>query len=172
MGRMGNRITHKLWFAAVNSVSANRLLTAGARAAALRAFGLDIGAAAVDAGVTFQNKNVTMADGCYINQNVFFDDGSAITLGSNVSVGMGSYILTGSHHVGGPERRAEGNTKDAVTIGAGSWLGARVTVMPGVTIGEGCVIAAGSVVTSDTKPHTMYAGVPAVAKKDLSEVTR
>jgi maltose O-acetyltransferase len=168
---MGNKITHKLWFAAVNSVSASRLLTANARAAALRAFGMDIGDAAIDAGVTFQSRNVRISDGCYINQNVFFDDGPEISLGRNVSIGMGSYSLTGSHHVGGPDRRAEGITKAPVTIGAGSWLGARVTVMPGVTIGEGCIIAAGSVVTADTKPHTMCAGVPAVAQKDLSEVT-
>ncbi|MGF9662367.1 acyltransferase [Arthrobacter crystallopoietes] len=122
--------------------------------------------------MTFQNTNVRISDGCYINQNVFFDDGPQIVLGPNVSIGMGSYLLTGSHEVGGPERRAEGNPKAKVTVGAGSWLGARVIVMPGVTIGEGCIIAAGSVVIADTKPHTMYAGIPAIPKKDLCAVTR
>jgi maltose O-acetyltransferase len=41
------------------------------------------------------------------------------------------------------------------------WMGARVTVLPGVTVGDGCVIAAGAVVTKDCEPGGVYAGLPA-----------
>jgi maltose O-acetyltransferase len=46
-------------------------------------------------------------------------------------------------------------------VGDGSWIGANVTILPGVTIGKDCVIGAGAVVTSDCAPNTVYAGVPA-----------
>jgi acetyltransferase-like isoleucine patch superfamily enzyme len=48
-----------------------------------------------------------------------------------------------------------------VRIGAGAWLGAKVIVLPGVTIGDGAVVAAGAVVTRDVDPMTIVAGVPA-----------
>lgn len=48
-----------------------------------------------------------------------------------------------------------------VSIGDSCWLGARATILPGVTIGEGTIIGAGAVVTEDCKPGAVYAGVPA-----------
>lgn len=50
---------------------------------------------------------------------------------------------------------------DRVRFGADCWLGARVTVLPGVTIGDGSVVAAGAVVTNDVAPGSIVAGVPA-----------
>jgi len=54
-------------------------------------------------------------------------------------------------------------------IGDGAWIGARVIILPGVTVGAGAVIAAGSVVTSDCAPDSLYAGVPAQLKGPLKE---
>lgn len=51
----------------------------------------------------------------------------------------------------------------------GCWLGGNVTVLPGVTIGRGCVIAAGAVVTKSCDPNGLYAGVPARRIRDLDE---
>ena len=58
---------------------------------------------------------------------------------------------------------------EPVNIGAGSWLGANVTVLPGVNIGNGAVVAAGSVVIRDCVSHGLYAGVPAKLVKVLGE---
>jgi maltose O-acetyltransferase len=55
-----------------------------------------------------------------------------------------------------------------VTIGNGAWLGARCTILPGVNVGEGAIVAAGAVVTHDVPANTMVAGVPARAIRDLS----
>ncbi|WP_371318771.1 DapH/DapD/GlmU-related protein [Pseudomonas gingeri] len=55
-----------------------------------------------------------------------------------------------------------------MTVGAGCWLGAKSLVLGGVSIGEGAIVAAGSVVTRDVAPNTMVAGVPAVLKRQLS----
>ncbi|WP_372495087.1 acyltransferase [Nocardioides pinisoli] len=51
----------------------------------------------------------------------------------------------------------------------GAWIGAAVTVLPGVTIGPGCVVAAGSVVTADCQANGLYAGVPARRIRDLPD---
>lgn len=57
---------------------------------------------------------------------------------------------------------AQGMTeKRKVTIGNDVWIGQRVMIMPGVTIGDGCIIAAGAVVTKDIPPYSIAGGVPA-----------
>ena len=47
------------------------------------------------------------------------------------------------------------------------WLGANVTILPGVTVGDGAIIAAGAVVYEDVEPYTVVAGIPAVKVKDI-----
>jgi tetrahydrodipicolinate N-succinyltransferase len=54
-----------------------------------------------------------------------------------------------------------------ISIGDGVWIGSRVTVLPGVSVGRGAVVAAGAVVTRDVAPDTLVAGIPAVVVKHL-----
>ena len=56
-----------------------------------------------------------------------------------------------------------------VTIKKGAWLGANVTVLPGVTIGENSVVAAGALVNKDVEPNSVYAGIPAKKIKELKQ---
>uniref|UniRef100_UPI0035CBD425 acyltransferase n=1 Tax=uncultured Sphingomonas sp. TaxID=158754 RepID=UPI0035CBD425 len=76
-------------------------------------------------------------------------------------------FLTASHVIGGAESRAGADVAKPITIENGCWIGANATVLPGVQIAQGCVIAAGSIVTRDTDPHGIYGGVPASRIKDL-----
>lgn len=86
---------------------------------------------------------------------------SAIRIGCDCDIAPQVILVTGSHTIGSGHRRAgEGNSKP-ITIGDGCWLGARVTVLGGVTIGNGSIVAAGAVVTRDVPPNTMVGGVPA-----------
>ncbi|HEX3960838.1 MAG TPA: DapH/DapD/GlmU-related protein [Trebonia sp.] len=97
---------------------------------------------------------------------------SRITRGSRSAgawIGTRCTILTQTHEIGDAGRRAAGSVDKPVAIGAGCWLGTGVTVLPGVSIGPGCVIAAGAVVTRDCEPDGLYAGVPAVRKRDLPD---
>ena len=92
-----------------------------------------------------------------------------VAIGSHVDIGPGVMILTGSHeidpdglHIGGR------GTAKSVTVGDGCWLGARVTILPGATLAEKTLVAAGAVVTKSVdEPCSLVAGVPAVVKGQL-----
>jgi maltose O-acetyltransferase len=110
---------------------------------------------------------LTVGRGSFINFGCFLDTSAAVVIGKGCALGMGTTIVTSSHLPGTSDRRAGGNIVASVTIEDGSWLGANVTVLPGVTIGSGSVIAAGSVVTADCVANTLYAGVPAKIVRTL-----
>lgn len=91
-----------------------------------------------------------------------------VTIGDACSIGPFVRIYTGTHGIGpGSRRMAPGINPKPVKIGSGSWLGLGTTVLPGVEIGEGCVVGAGSVVSSDLEPHMYATGNPAVAERRL-----
>ncbi len=70
-------------------------------------------------------------------------------------------ILTSTHEIDENGQAARMPVARPVHVGDRCWLGARVTVLPGVTIGEGTIVGAGAVVTEDCKPGAVYVGVPA-----------
>lgn len=81
-----------------------------------------------------------------------------ITTGNNVSVGPEATILTLGHD---PQSASFADRGGDVVIGDRAWIGYRAIILPGVTIGEGAVVAAGAVVTRDVEPFSIVAGVPA-----------
>lgn len=92
-----------------------------------------------------------------------------IRTGSDVSIGPEASILTLGHDPQSPEFANKGGD---VIIGDRVWIAYRAMVLPGVTIGEGAVVAAGSVVTKDVEPYTVVAGNPArVISKRSSELS-
>ncbi len=85
-------------------------------------------------------------------------------VGDNVMIGPELLVLTTTHHYDDGsghvwERGAEGFAP--VKVGDGAWIGARVTLLPGVTLGRWCVIGAGAVVTRDIPDYGVAVGVPA-----------
>lgn len=108
-----------------------------------------------------------------IGERTFVNYGTSISVSESVRVGarcqIGTFciILDNSFHHLEPERRDERPPSEPVVIGDDVWLGARVTVLPGVTIGSGSVVGAGSVVTRDVPPRTLVAGVPAKVVREL-----
>lgn len=122
--------------------------------------------------VFFENPaHVRIGKGCLINHYCGFYTGAAydskVIIGDHVLVGMGTKFITTSHEIGDENQRGgDGFAKDIV-VEDGCWLAADVTVLPGVTIRKGCVIAAGAVVTKSTEPNSLYAGVPARKIRNL-----
>lgn len=136
----------------------------------LSAVGVVKAAVGVERGVRFWNTAVSIGAGSYLNREATFEGRGQITVGTRVAIGPGVMILTSTHDIGPSEWRAGSGVPKylPVSIGDGSWIGARATILPGVTIGRGCVIAAGSVVRKDCPDDTIWAGVPAVLKGDLA----
>ncbi len=115
-------------------------------------------------------ERLIIGEGCWFNIRCQFDLGGEIRIGNDVSFGPEVMILTTTHDIksGSPGRRAVDQFVLPVRIGNGAWLGARCTILPGVTVGDGAVVAAGSMVTQDVPPNTMVAGIPARVVRELS----
>jgi maltose O-acetyltransferase len=138
------------------------------RLALLRLLGWKIGPGAQVYSARFLYGRVTVGERAMIGQEVFLDGHAPITIGREAWIRPRCTVITQTHNIGTSERRAAaGLVRKPVVISDGCWLGANVTVLPGVTIGRGCVIASGAVVTRDCKPDGLYAGVPAMRKRDL-----
>ncbi len=115
-------------------------------------------------------KNIRIGKGVFINAGCQFQDQGGITIGDYALIGPKTVIATLNHDMQ-PEKRA--NLHPApVRIGSRVWIGANCTVLPGVTIGDGAVVAAGAVVTKDVAPNTVVGGVPARTIKTIEPVTQ
>lgn len=111
--------------------------------------------------------NITLGEGTYINMNCSFIDDGKITIGKAVMFGANVAIATVGHPIK-PDMRMYMYT-DPVVIGDNCWIGANVTICPGVTIGENTVIGAGSVVTKDIPANVIAVGNPCRVLREIDE---
>ncbi|TAH74703.1 MAG: galactoside O-acetyltransferase [Anaerolineaceae bacterium] len=111
--------------------------------------------------------NIELGDMCYINFNCNFVDDGKITIGNKVMFGPSVNIATVGHPIN-PNYR-EYMFTDPVTIKDNCWIGAGVTILPGVTIGENTVIGAGSVVTGDIPANVIAVGNPCRVLREFNE---
>lgn len=93
-----------------------------------------------------------------------------VTIGNNVNLAQGIVVTALNHNFTDCTKRIDeqGISTKEVTIGNDVWIGANATILPGVTIGRHCVVAAGSVVTKDVPDYTVVGGVPARVMKRLT----
>lgn len=99
---------------------------------------------------------VTVGDGTYVNRRTEITCKSAVTIGERCAISWDVLITdTDYHQLDGSDNVAP------VTIGDRVWIGAKAIILKGVTVGDGAVVAAGSVVTSDVAPGTLVGGNPA-----------
>jgi len=117
----------------------------------------------------YRPAGVSIGAHSVINRGVLLDGRSGLRIGNNVSISEGTQILTLEHDPNSPDFGWRGAS---VAIGDRVFLGARATILPGITVGEGAVVAAGAVVTHDVEPYTIVGGVPArligERRRDLS----
>lgn len=107
----------------------------------------------------------------YLGRNVFIGphaylstDGVQITIGDDTVIGPGLYLIAGDHEFSIPGvlfHDSERGRNEPINIGCNVWIGARTTILKGVTVGNGAIIAAGSVVTRDVVPMAVVVGAPA-----------
>ena len=117
-------------------------------------------------------KHIFIGKNFISNFNLTILDEAIVTIGNNVFIGPNCGIYTINHALL-PDQRNAGVMKAApVTIGNDVWLAADVKVLPGVTIGDGAVIGAGSVVTRDIPPRVLAAGNPCRVIREITEEDR
>jgi acetyltransferase-like isoleucine patch superfamily enzyme len=117
----------------------------------------------ISSGVVIKDRgNLRVGTNVSINEYSFISAAGGLTIGDEVLIGHGVSILTSNHNFFDPTISIckQGLSYAPVIIENNCWIGARATILSGVTISTGCVIAAGAVVTKDIPAHCVVGGVP------------
>jgi acetyltransferase-like isoleucine patch superfamily enzyme len=110
-------------------------------------------------------RNINIGKNVFFNTGCSFQDRGGISIGDGTMIGMNVTIATLNH--GLPLETRNVTYPSPVIIGKNVWIGSNATILPGVTIGDNSVVAAGAVVTKDVQENTVVAGVPA---KELNKI--
>lgn len=118
-------------------------------------------------------KNITIGKDVFINSGCHFQDQGGITIGDGSLIGHNVVLATINHDLD-PENERKNHYKP-IQIGAHVWIGSNATILPGVSIGDWAVVAAGAVVTRNVPALTVVGGIPAKVLKRIQsnkEVSR
>lgn len=110
-------------------------------------------------------KNINVGKNVFINSGCRFQDQGGITIGDGVLIGHNVVLATLNHDID-PNKRSTMHPAP-ITIGKNVWIGSNATIVPGVEIGDGAIIAAGAVVTQNVLPNVIVGGVPAKVLKKI-----
>ena len=106
--------------------------------------------------------HLSIGENTWIGENVWIDNLTDVTIGRNCCVSQGAMLLCGNHDF---TKESFDLITGKIELKDGAWVGAKTVVCPGVTMGEGSVLTAGSVATKDIERDTIYQGNPAVEKR-------
>lgn len=109
-------------------------------------------------GCFVTGRNIQIGTNSVVNRNVYLDGRALLSIGNNVNISHYTLIQTLTHDPWSPDFATQ---EKPVIINDYAWVGARALICPGVTIGEGAVVAAGAVVTRNVEPYTIVGGNPA-----------
>lgn len=112
-------------------------------------------------------KNIKIGKNVFINSGCRFQDQGGITIGDGSLIGHNVVLATINHDYN-PKKRGTMYLKPIV-LEENSWIGSNATILPGITIGENSIVAAGSVVTKDVPANTIVAGNPAKFMSNLED---
>jgi acetyltransferase-like isoleucine patch superfamily enzyme len=110
-------------------------------------------------------ENISIGKNVFVNHACTFMDRGGITIEDNVLIGPKVNLITTNHPVSPAERRA--TISHPIVIKKGAWIGVGATILPGVTIGENAIVAAGAVVSKNVPDNTIAGGVPAKFIKSI-----
>lgn len=143
------------------------------RTVVLRSAGMNIGARSrimgplhITGGGDWRTQ-LTIGSDTIISGPLRIDLEASVSIGDNVYIGHDVMLLSIDHEIGPSERRCGPHSSGPIAIGDGAWIASRVTVLAGVSIGRGAVVAAGAIVTRDVTSNTLVAGVPARVVRSL-----
>jgi maltose O-acetyltransferase len=154
----------------VNCIAASFITPRKLRHLIYLIFGCKIKTKRINPGCVFYSNNVSVGEHTFINYRCIFDTTSQIEIGENCHIAQEVIFAGISHHKGNATSRGGEEYSSPIKIGNGCWIGARTTILPGVTIGNGTIIAAGAVVTKNCESNSLYVGVPARKIKSLTNI--
>ncbi|KAJ9347816.1 hypothetical protein DTO027B9_8823 [Paecilomyces variotii] len=114
--------------------------------------------------------NIIIGKDCFINWNLTVLDTSLVVIGDRVQIATGVSIFTAGHDTSVLSRRKGVEFGHPIFIEDDCWIGGNVVILPGVRIGKGSTIGAGSVVTADIPPYSVAVGNPCRVKKTIQSV--
>lgn len=122
----------------------------------------------VSGSVVLRNlENIIIGNNVYLAPGVIINAIDRVILGNEVMLGFNAIIVTGNHTRHENSFRYGTSAKMPIEIGAGSWIGANSTILPGAGIGQCSVLAANSALTKSVPDYSVYGGVPAKFIKNL-----
>ncbi len=156
-------------FRVMSALLGSEMLPASLRTKTMRAVGFRMSPqATVWAGASFRSKKVSIGPGVFINVGFYHDGFEMLEIGQNVRIGPFVRVITATHEIGPSHQRGMIEVVGKpVRIMEACWIGTGVTILPGVTVERGCVVAANSVVFEDTESDGLYAGNPARRVREL-----
>lgn len=112
-------------------------------------------------------KNISIGDYTWVGNNCYFLAGAPIQIGNWCQIANNVIIVTVNHNING-EKYFDNTNNRPIVIGNNVWIGANAIILPGVSIGDNSVVAAGSIVTKDIPACQLFGGNPARPLKDIS----
>lgn len=111
--------------------------------------------------------NISVGKNFYANYNLVILDEAKVTFGDNIFIAPNCSFYTAGHPINAQERNKGLEYARPITVGNNVWIGGNVCVLPGVTIGDNCVIGAGSVVVKDIPSGSVAVGNPCKVIKSI-----
>jgi acetyltransferase-like isoleucine patch superfamily enzyme len=161
------------WAAHVVSSALPQFCFNRTRSGAVRSLGVKLGARSLLMGplrITGPGESerlLAIGEDVVITGPLHLDIGAPVAIGDRTYIGHDVTLLTVDHEIASGKQRCGDPQAGPITIGSGAWLGSKVIVLPGVTIGDGAVVAAGAVVTRDVPANALVGGVPARVLREL-----
>lgn len=140
----------------------------------LRMAGCNIGNNVRVQHIRILGARLTIGDNSFIGTETMISGPikNRLVIGKNCDISNRVNFILGTHEIGISSHRASTGYGKDIFVGDGVWIGFGASILPGVHVGNGAIIAAGAVVVKDVPSNTLVAGCPAVVKRDLSRVGR
>ncbi len=166
---MFRRIMKKLSLFLINRKFMRGFKFFGLKRSLLRRCGYKIGAKVRIIGPIYISsiRKLEIGDGTFINHDFRFEGNGRLFIGKNCDFAPNVTVLSGGHEIGYDDRRAGLGQVHEIKVGDGCWICANSTLVGTIEVKDGVVLAACSCLKNSTEPDALYAGVPAVKKKNL-----
>lgn len=115
---------------------------------------------------------LTIGKNCWVGKNFKVNGNGVVIIGDNCDIAPEVTFQTGGHLIGSAKRRAGEGIVLSQSVGSGTWIGGRTTILGNTNIGAGCVIAGCACVTQDVADNSLVGGVPAKLIRRLDDSTK